>query len=228
MFESRNGHWHIVVGISADVRNNGLSDPPEPEYYLVRKHVQDDVFGNGSSWRSIFAIVRSSLAPQVVARELRSSIAQLDPTLPVDIEPMREHVEALTARPRFTATLLAMFSAAALLLAAIGIYGVIAFLVSQRTREIGVRMALGATPGAIRKLFLGYAARWTAVGIAIGLLGSIFETRLVSTLLFHVRGNDPWILVSASLILLLLAVTAAWLPSRRAAAIDPAHTLREE
>jgi putative ABC transport system permease protein len=113
------------------VRNNGLSDPPVPEYYLVRKHVQDDVFENGSSWRSIKAIVRSPLAPQVIAREIRSGISQLDPTLPVDIEPMRERLETLTARPRFTATLLAMFSAAALLLAAIGIHGVIAFLVSQ-------------------------------------------------------------------------------------------------
>jgi predicted permease len=228
IFESSNGRWHTVIGVAADVRNLGLVDPEIPEYYLVRKQIPDDVFGDGLAWRSIFAVVRSPLNAHLVARQIRSAVAQLDPSVPVTIEPMRERLGALTQRPRFTATLLTVFSIVALLLAAIGIYGVIAFLVAQRTREVGVRLALGATPRIIMTLFLGYAARWTALGVIVGLLGSAFENRLMSTLLFRAHGSALDMGFGISLFLFLVALAAAWFPSRRAALIDPARTLREE
>jgi ABC-type antimicrobial peptide transport system permease subunit len=105
---------------------------------------------------------------------------------------------------------------------------VIAFLVSQRTREVGVRMALGATPSAVTRMFLRHAAGWTLAGVAAGLAGSLAVARLVGSMLFQVDARDPWILAAAPVLLAGVALAAAWLPARRAARIDPVRTLREE
>jgi ABC-type antimicrobial peptide transport system permease subunit len=137
-------------------------------------------------------------------------------------------VEKLTARPRFDAELLSAFALAGLLLAAIGLYGVMAFLVAQRTREIGVRMALGATPSSIARLVLGYAWRWTAAGVVAGLLGAWWATRLLKTLLFETSPADAKIVAGAVLALATIAGLAAWVPSRRAAKVDPMIALRNE
>jgi ABC-type antimicrobial peptide transport system permease subunit len=163
-----------------------------------------------------------------MANLLCADLADLDPTLPVTIETLRERFGRLTETPRFNALLLSGFAAAGLLLAAIGIYGVVAFLVSQRTREVGLRMALGATPPAITRLFLLHAARWTAAGLCLGLAGSLAATRLLRGLLFEVPEHDVGSIVAAAAILSAAALAAAWLPSRRAARIDPVRTLREE
>jgi ABC-type antimicrobial peptide transport system permease subunit len=115
-----------------------------------------------------------------------------------------------------------------LLLSAIGLYGVISFLVAQRTQEIGVRMALGATPSAIARLVLGHAARWTLAGAAFGVAGSWFAARFLGAMLFHVSARDPWILAAAVAALCATALLAAWVPSRRAASVDPMQALRQE
>lgn len=219
MFQSDDGQWHTVVGVAGDVRNNGLIGPQSAEYYLLASHS----FGNAAN-----VVVRSSLDPQAVARMIRAEIAGLDSSLPVDVQTFRERVEKLTGEPRFNAFLLSGFAGVGLILAAIGIYGVISFLVSQQAREVGVRMALGATPSSVTRLFLGHAARWTGAGVLLGLAGSLAATRLLATLLFAVRRNDPWSFLAAAAILSGVALTAAWLPSRRAARIDPVRTLREE
>jgi predicted permease len=228
MFPTAKGQWHTVVGLVGDVRGRGLSLPAEPEYYVVRKHAPDEIFGDGSGVRSASAIVRSASAPEAVAAAIRSQIAELDPTLPVQVETMSQRVRGLTEGPRFNAMLLAGFGAAGLLLAAIGIYGVIAFLVSQRTREVGVRMALGATPAAVIRLFVKHAARWTAAGLCVGLAGSIAATRLLTSMLFGTGGRDWWSFVASAAMLSVVALAAAWLPARRAARIDPVRTLRDE
>jgi ABC-type antimicrobial peptide transport system permease subunit len=124
--------------------------------------------------------------------------------------------------------LLGGFAGVGLLLAAIGIYGVIAFLAGQRAREVGVRMALGATPTAVTRMFLGHAASWTLAGVAAGLAGSLAVTRLLASMLFEVDARDPWNLAAAPALLFAVALAAAWLPARRAARIDPVQTLREE
>jgi ABC-type antimicrobial peptide transport system permease subunit len=159
---------------------------------------------------------------------LRSFIGELDPSVPVTVQTLEERAGHLTVTPRFDALLLGGFAGIGLLLAAIGIYGVIAFLVGQRTREVGVRMALGATPRAITRMFLGHAAGWTLAGIVAGLAGSLAVTRLLASMLFNVDARDPWSLAAAPAVLLAVALAAAWLPARRAALIDPVRTLREE
>jgi ABC-type antimicrobial peptide transport system permease subunit len=166
--------------------------------------------------------------PAALARWVRAEVAALDPTLPVNIETLDQHVGRLAQRPRFNAWLLSLFAAMGLLLAAIGLYGVISFLVAQRTQEIGVRMALGATPGAVARLVLGHAARWTFAGAALGVVGSLFAARLLDAMLFHVSARDRWILAAAVTVLWVIAMLAAWVPSRRAARVDPMQALRQE
>ena len=225
------GVWHTVIGVSGDVINNGLDHQPQPEYYELRKHFVDATYNNrqpGVGWRAATVIVRSPLSPETVSRTLRAMIASLDPSIPVTMQTLEERAGTLTVGPRFDALLLGGFAAVGLLLAAIGIYGVIAFLVGQRTREVGVRMALGATPMAVTSMFLRHAAGWTLAGVAAGLAGSLVVTRLLATLLFQVNARDPWSLAVAPVVLLTVALAAAWLPARRAARIDPVRTLREE
>jgi ABC-type antimicrobial peptide transport system permease subunit len=157
-----------------------------------------------------------------MARWLRAEVAELDPTTPVNIESMEQHVGKLAEGPRFDAVLLGLFAGMGLLLAAIGLYGVVSFLVMQRTQEIGVRMALGATPAAITHMVLRHAARSTAAGAVLGAIGSLFALRLLSSMLFHVSAHDPWTVAAV------LAMLAAWAPSRRAARVNPVEALRQE
>jgi ABC-type antimicrobial peptide transport system permease subunit len=159
---------------------------------------------------------------------LKKEIAEIDAALPVTVSTMQQRVSRLNDRPRFNAVLLALFAAMGLVLAAIGLYGVMAFLVGQRTQEIGVRMALGATPRVITKLILSHAAVWTLGGALVGLIGSLFATRAVRSLLFEVPEHDPWTLGLVLPGLLLAALTAAWIPSVRAARVDPMTALRHE
>jgi ABC-type antimicrobial peptide transport system permease subunit len=163
-----------------------------------------------------------------MSRWVRATAAALDPTLPVNIETLNQRVGRLAERPRFNALLLGLFAGMGLTLAAIGLYGVMSFLVAQRTREIGVRMALGATPGAVARLVLAHAARWTVAGAVLGAIGSLWAARLLDALLFHVSARDPWTLIAAIAVLLGTALAAAWIPSRRAARVDPMQALRQE
>jgi predicted permease len=230
MLSTGDGVWHTVVGVAGDVINNGLDHQPDPEYYELRKHFADATYNNAPAggWRGAWVIVRSPLQPQAVAKMLRGIVAEMDASVPVTVQTLRERAGNLTTGPRFDALLLGGFAGVGLLLAAIGIYGVIAFLVGQRTREVGVRMALGATPAAVTGMFLRHAAGWTLAGVAAGLAGSLAVTRLVASMLFQVDAHDPWSLAAAPAILLAVALAAAWLPARRAARIDPVRTLREE
>ena len=228
IYQTERGLWHTVIGVAADVRNNGLMQQGEPEFYLVRKHVADEAFGNGARWLGPTIIVRSSLDDRAVAAMLRRKIAEIDPALPLAIQTMRERVAQLTERPRFNALLLGGFAAAGVLLAVIGIYGVMAFLVAQRTREFGLRMALGATHSAVVRQILWHAARWTAAGIVMGSAGAWFATRLLASLLFQVPEHDPASLAIPIGMLFVAALAAAWSPARRAARVDPVVSLREE
>ncbi len=218
----RSGPWRTVIGVAGNVKNGGIMDPDDPEFYVVRHHAPEP-FG-----RTATAILSGPVDPAALARWVRTEVAALDPQLPVNIATLDQSVGKLAQRPRFNAWLLGLFAAMGLLLSAIGLYGVISFLVAERTPEIGVRMALGATPGAVARLVLGHAARWTLAGAALGVVGSWFAARLLAAMLFHVSARDPWILAAAVAALLSTAMLAAWVPSRRAARVDPMQALRQE
>jgi predicted permease len=220
--------WFTVVGVARDVRNNGLTAQADPEFYVVRKHSTDDPSWRSTSARRATLLVRSSLGARVVSEWIRSETAQMDATLPVQIVPMTQRVGRLSQRPRFNAVLLGLFAAMGVLLAAIGLYGVVSCLVIERTQEIGVRMALGATPSRIAQMMLTHTARWTAAGAAAGLLGAWLATGWLTSLLFQVSARDPRMLAAAVALLLTVALVAAWLPSRRAARVDPMSALRQE
>ncbi|HTS32117.1 MAG TPA: ABC transporter permease [Bryobacteraceae bacterium] len=218
----RVGPWLTVVGVAQNVKNSGLAQKDEPEYYTVRKHRAEVV----APWA--IAVLRTPLDPGRLGAAVRLEVAGLDAALPVKLETMEQHVGALAERPRFNALLLSIFAGMGLLLAAIGLYGVASFLVAQRVQEIGVRMALGATPGEIAGLVLRQSAGWTAMGTAVGLTGSLFAVRWLESMLFEVSARDPWMLGAPAVMLFAISLSAAWLPARRAARIDPIEALRQE
>jgi putative ABC transport system permease protein len=220
-FRNRNT-WRTIVGVASDVKNGGLTAAADPEFYLPWKAEPEGYFRRGH------LILRTPQNPQALVRWVRSEVAAIDPTVPVTVETMSQRVGKLADRPRFNAILLSIFAAMGVLLAAIGMYGVVGFLVAQQTREIGVRMALGATPRGILQLVLTSVARWTISGAALGLLGAWLCSRLLESLLFQVRVHDPLLLGLALLILLAVAFLAAWLPARRAMRVDPMVALRYE
>ena len=220
-FRNRNT-WRTVVGVAADVKNGGLTVGADPEFYLPWKPEPEGYFRRGH------LLLRTPQNPQALARWVRSEVAAVDPTVPVMVETMSQRVGKLADRPRFNAILLSIFAAMGVLLAAIGMYGVVGFLVAQQTREIGVRMALGATPQGILRLVLSSVARWTISGALLGLLGAWLCSRLLESLLFQVHAHDPLLLALALLILLSVAFLAAWLPARRAMRVDPMVALRYE
>ena len=216
------GPWRTIVGIAANVKNDGLTAGADPEFYIPWK---DDP---GTFVRHSYVTILTSLSAATLLPWARSEISGLDPTVPVEFATMTERIGKLTERPRFNAILLSLFAGFALLLAALGIYGVVSFFVTQRTQEIGVRMALGATPLGISRMVLAKMARWTVAGATLGLLGSWFFARLLESLLFEVRVHDPLLLASVLLLLLAVALLAAWIPARRAARVDPMVALRYE
>jgi putative ABC transport system permease protein len=214
--------WRTIVGIAGDVKNNGLAAPSDPEFYLPWKNESSGYFRSGH------VTVQSALNPQTIALWIRTETAAIDPTVPLTIEGMKTRVGKLAQRPRFTAVLLSLFASMGVLLAGIGIYGVVGFLVAQQTREIGIRIALGATPQSVLKLILSNMLRWTVAGAALGLLGAWFCSRLLESLLFEVHAHDPFLLLSALFTLLAVAFLAAWIPARRATQVDPLIALRYE
>ena len=220
-FGSQN-EWRNIVGVAGDVKNNGLAAPADPEFYLPWKNEATGYY------RSAHIIVQSAVNPQAIAKWIRSETAAVDPTVPVSIEGMTTRVGKLAQRPRFTAVLLSMFAGMGVLLAGIGIYGVVGFLVAQQTREIGIRIALGATPRSVLIMILLNMVRWTVAGAALGTLGAWLSTGFLESLLFEVRPHDPILLTSALLVLLAVAFFAAWIPARRAMRVDPMVALRYE
>jgi putative ABC transport system permease protein len=173
-------------------------------------------------------VARTTSNPEDLAGAIRREVAQLDPDLPVSVSTMDEVVAESIWQPRLYATLFAAFAGGALLLALIGIYGVMAFLVQTRTHEIGIRMALGATTRDVFKLIVGRGMKLTAVGVLIGVGGAIALTRLMHSLLFNTSTTDPVTFILISILLSVAAFLACYLPARRAAKVDPLIALRYE
>lgn len=217
-----NGPVYTVVGVAGDVKNAGLTGNDDPEFYTLRRSRPED-------WSSHSVLeVQTDLPPATIAPWIHAQIAQIDPTAPVVVEPLAETVQRLADRPRFEAALLGFFALAGLALAVIGLYGVLAFLAAQRTQEIGIRMALGATRANILYLIAAEGARLVVAGSALGLAAALLSMRLLQSLLFHVRADDPLTLAGVLLLLALTALAATLIPARRAAAADPMQALRSE
>lgn len=210
-----------VVGVAADVKNAGLTAEAAPELYLPYDSAQE-------APRFVSAAVRSTTRPDLIARLMGDEIRAMDPTLPATTGPFEDRIARLNERARFNTALLALFAGIGVLLAALGVYGMLAFLVSQRVREIGVRMALGATRGRIVAWLLGYTMRWTAAGLALGVAGAFAAAREYRSMLYQVAPGDPWTLSAVTILLAAVSAIATCFPARRAATLDPTAALRQE
>ncbi len=180
-------------------------------------------------WTNVTLLVRSESNPRPLIAAVREKVSETDPNLPVSgILPMDDVLSASVAQPRLIMQFLGVFAGFALLLAAIGIYGVMAYTVSTRKQEMGIRVALGATPADILRLVVGQGMRMTLLGVAIGVAISLALTRLLSSLLFGVQSTDPLAFTAAALLLMATALLASYLPARRATRVDPIVVLRYE
>jgi len=216
--------WFTIVGVVEDTKNAGMDKPAGPELYMQVRQVANYFLGGNGSF-----VVRTSNESLSLESSIRSAVRELDPTLPVyNLRSMNEVVSRSMVQPRFLAILLATFSGIALFLAAIGIYGVMAYSVAQRTQEIGVRMALGAQPFHVLRLIFGQSLVMLLIGTVIGLAGAFALTRLMRTLLFEVTATDPLTYVSVVIVLTVVALLACYVPARRAAKVDPLIALRYE
>jgi predicted permease len=210
----------VVVGVVNDVRYGGLDVEPQAEVYLP--HAQHPVEG-------LVMTLRTSGNPRGAIGDARSVLRRLDPNMPLsDVATMEEVVAESVAARRFSLWLLTAFAGVALLLAAIGIYGVLSYTVGQRTKEIGVRMAMGAPRAHVLRLVVAEGMTLVAVGVTIGLLLALGLTSVVRGLLYEVQPYDPPTLAGVGAALVAIALTASYMPARRAASVDPAQALRTE
>jgi putative ABC transport system permease protein len=215
--------WVTVVGIVADVSEMGLQAPPKAEMYFP--YQQTDVFWNAP--RDL--VIRTAGDPMPLAGVVRGEVWAVDPSQPVsDVRKVDDILEGEVVQQRLGMVLLAVFAGLALLLAAIGIYGVLSYGVSERTQEIGVRMALGATRASVLRLVIGDSMALAAAGIAVGTVSALAATRLMSSLLFGISTRDPLTFMSVPLIVAIVSLSASYLPARRATRVEPIAAVRYE
>ena len=213
--------WGTIVGVVGDVKYSGLDQAPRPTMYTP--YVQD------SWWPAMYLVVRSRLEPAALARAVRAEVAALDTEVPVArVHTMRELLGESVDAPRFRTTLLGLFAAAALVLAVVGIYGILSYTVGQRTQEIGIRMAMGARGRDVLALVLRQGMALAGLGIGLGLAGAFAVSRALAGLLYGVRPGDPATLAAVGLLMGVVALVACALPARRAARVDPMVALRSE
>jgi predicted permease len=218
--DDRKGEMREIVGVVGDVRSFSLSDAPEPTVYAPAIQAPH----NG-----LTLVLRTDGDPASLTPSLRSIVRELDREIPVySVQTMEERVAGSVGRERFFALLISIFAAVALALSAVGLYGVIAYAVSQRTHELGVRVALGATRERISRMVIREGLALTAMGVIVGVVSSIALGRVLATLLFNVKTNDPVTLASVVVVLGFVALLASWLPARRASRVDPLVAMRGE
>jgi putative ABC transport system permease protein len=209
-----------IIGVVADTRDVDLKEEARPQIYFSLLQTSDS---------AIHLFIRTSADPLTTAPDLRKAIWSIDKDQPVShVQSMTEVISQSTSEPRFRTWLLGVFAAAGLTLTLVGIYGVVSYMAAQRTREIGIRVALGAQRSNVLQLVLGQGVRLTVIGAIAGVLGSLALTRLLKSELFGIKPTDPVTLICASVLMLLVALAACYLPARRATRIDPLEALRHE
>jgi predicted permease len=215
--------WKVVVGVAADIRSSGPAVAPRPEFYLPWAQAPTPAWG----WfRTFYVVARTGGDPVRLAQPLRQMMTRIDPDVPLfDLRTMDERLVGTLATARFNMLLLSMLGGIGLLLAASGIYGIVSYLVGQRTKEIGVRMALGATASSVVALLVRQSMKPVALGAAIGVVAALGATEVLASQLFQVSRTDPLTIVVVTATLIVVALVASAIPARRAAAIEPTRAL---
>jgi putative ABC transport system permease protein len=216
--------WLTVVGVVEDVRQQSLAESPDLTVYQPYLQVSDPVYLSHMVY-----LVRTPANPTSIAALMRGRLHEVDKDQPAyAVETLQDLISGSVAEPRFYSRLLGIISAAALLIAAVGIYGVAAFSVSQRTHEIGIRLALGAERAHILRMVLQSSLRLILVGVGLGLCGGVAVTRVLQTFLFEVKPTDTATFAAVSVLLAAVALLATYIPARRATKVDPMVALRYE
>jgi predicted permease len=214
------GDETTVVGIVSDTRRRSLDQPPRPAIYLPYNRFVLPYMG---------ALIRTDRGAAAVTPTIKGIVAQIDPDLPIgDVTTIEEMIADSTGEPRFRSFLIAGFAVLALLLAGVGVYGLISFTVTQRVPEIGVRLALGASPRQVFSQVIGQGLKLAAIGVVLGLIAAGAAATLVSSLLFNTSATEPLVYISLSVLLLAMAAIACYVPARRAMRVDPMTALRSE
>jgi predicted permease len=217
---TNNNPWLTVVGVVANVKQYGLDTDSRVASYMPHSQVPAG---------TMYLTMRTRSNPAHLANAVTKEVRALEPNvLTYDVKTMTQWLSGSLARRRFAMLALGLFAGVAMLLAAVGIYGVMSYTMAQRTREIGVRVALGAQRRDVLSLVIRQAVNLGLIGTAIGLVGCLAVTRLVASLLYRISPSDPWTLAGASMLLVIVTILASWLPAQRAAKIDPIEALRHE
>ncbi len=218
--DSHGKDWLTIVGVVGDVRQSRLDAPPAPAMYVNATQRPENLLGDATF------VVSSGLSLAAITANVRDVFREMDPNVPARLQPLDEMVRGSLADRRFSTLVLGTFAALALFLAAVGIYGVLAYSVARRQKEIGLRMALGAHQARVRGMVLADAMRWVLPGIVVGLVAAVALTRLLRSMLYEVSATDPIVFIAVALLLLFVAALAAWIPARRATRVSPMLALR--
>jgi putative ABC transport system permease protein len=218
-----------IVGIVSDVHDGGLNRDPQPTMYVPWGQTLDGVNALNVRLTPLAWVVRTQMEPHLLSAAIQEELRQASGGLPVaDVRAMDEIIVLSTARQNFNMLLMSIFAGLALVLAAIGVYGLMAYSVEQRTQEIGIRLALGAERRAVRGMVILQAARLTLIGVAVGIAAAFSLARFIASFLFGVKAWDPIVFVTAPVTLTAVALFAAWLPAFHASRINPIDALRYE
>ena len=224
-YEHGSRPWMTVVGIVYDTPTGDLDDEVRPQIYVPLAQTEESL---GGTMAGGSVVLRTSVDPTSVVPSLRRAVAEIDPDLPLaSLGTMDDVVKTVTAQPRLASGLLGIFALAAFLLAVVGVYGVVAYSVARRTREIGVRLALGARQRQVIGLMVREGARPALIGVAVGVLAALAATSLLRDLLFGVSPTDPVTFVSVPLVLVFISLLASWIPARASTRVTPVEALRE-
>ena len=217
--DATNPPLSTVIGVVHDVPATSVTTPPAPTYYYSYRQLPYRA-------RWLTAAVRTAGPPAALTASIATAVSRVDPLVALQFKTMTERVATSMADRRFLMVLLSAFAATALVLAAVGIFGVVSYSVSQRTREIGIRMALGATAGTVRRVMQFGALRIVAAGMLAGLMAALLLVRLIASQLYGISPTDPASLVAVVMLVIVTAVVASWIPARRGTRIDPVRAMR--
>jgi ABC-type antimicrobial peptide transport system permease subunit len=214
--------WITIVGVCGDTRYANLRDEPPPQFFLP--FAQQTAVGGSLNY-----LIRTHMSPESIVPQLRKVVQQQDADLPlINVRTQQQQIDAETQQERIFVAMTSSFGMLALALASVGIYGVMAYSVANRTNEIGIRLALGAQPRQVLAMILREATWISLAGIAAGLTAALFLAQLVKSMLYGLQPTDPVSLISGALLLIAVGLAASWIPARRAASVQPVEALRHE